>query len=132
MPDGSRRPMAFEMQREFYSRYFCAHGIKYLSIHLPNGLNGAVFGSRLSDNDNALLNLSGVSSYLMQILAPIPEIGLYPSIYGDSIMPLTPTIQGYIRNPDIIEGIRNRWMNSCRMCIEHSYGQLFNLFCIMI
>jgi hypothetical protein len=132
MPDGSRRPMAFEMQREFYSRYFRAHGIKCLSIHLPNGLNGAVFGSRLSDNDNALLNLSGVSSYLMQILAPIPEIGLYPSIYGDSIMPLTPTIQGYIHNPDIIEGMRNRRMNSCRMCIEHGYGQLFNLFHIMI
>jgi hypothetical protein len=91
-----------------------------------------VFGSRLSYNDNALLNLSVVSSYLMQILTPIPEIRPYPSICGDSIMPLTPTIQGYIRNPDIIEGMRSRWMNSCRMCNEHSYSQLFNLFHIMI
>ena len=79
-----------------------------------------------------LLNLSGVSLYLMQILDPIPDIGLYPSIYGDSIMPLTPTIQGYIRNADFIESIRNRRMNSCRMCIEHGYGQLFNLFQIII
>ncbi len=28
MPDGSRRQLAFEMQREFYSCYFHAHGIK--------------------------------------------------------------------------------------------------------
>jgi hypothetical protein len=109
-----------------------AHGIKYLSVHLPNGLNGAVFGNRLSDNDNALLNLSGISAFLMQILDPILELGLFPSIYGDSVLPLTPTIQGYIRNPDFIEGIRNRWMNSCWMCIEHGYGQLFNLLRIMI
>jgi hypothetical protein len=129
---GSRRSTAFEMQHEFYSHHFHAHDIKYLSIHLPNGLNGAVFGSRLSDNDNALLNFSGASSYLMQILEPIPEIGLFPSIYGDSIISLTLTIQGYIRNMDDIESIRNRRMNSCRMCIEHGYGQLFNLFQIII
>ena len=67
MPDGSRRQLAFEMQREFYSRYFRAHGIKYLTVHLPNGLTGAVFGSRLSDNDNGVLNMSGLSDYLVQI-----------------------------------------------------------------
>ncbi len=112
-----------EMQHEVYSRYFRAHGIKYLSVHLPNGLNGAVFGSHLSDNGNVLLNLSGISAYLMQIIDPIPELGLFPIIYSDSIMPLTHTIQGYIRNPDFIEGIRNSRMKSCRLCIEHGYGQ---------
>ncbi len=54
---------------------------------MPNGLNGAVFGSRLSDNDNGVLNMSGLSDYLIQILDPLPTIGLYPSIYGDAIMP---------------------------------------------
>ncbi len=44
MPDGSRQQLAFEMRREFYSRNFRAHGIKYLIVHMPNGLTGAVFG----------------------------------------------------------------------------------------
>ncbi len=42
MLDGSRWQLAFEMQCEFYSRYFCAHGIKYLTVLMPNGLTGAV------------------------------------------------------------------------------------------
>jgi hypothetical protein len=75
------------MQREIYPCYFCAHGIKNLTVHMPNGLTGAVFGSRLSDNDNVLLNMSGLSDYLLQILDPIPQIGLYPSISGDAITP---------------------------------------------
>ncbi len=31
-PDGSRRVYAYELQREFYSRYFRAQGIKYPPI----------------------------------------------------------------------------------------------------
>ena len=32
-PDGSRRAFSFELQCDFYSRYFRAQGIKYLSIY---------------------------------------------------------------------------------------------------
>jgi len=131
MPDGSRRLHAFEIQREFYSRYFRAHGLKYLTVHLPNGITAAVFGSRLSDNDNGVFNMSGLVPYLIEILDPIPGLNLYPSIYGDAIFPLTAVTQGYIRDPDPIERIRNKRMASCRMCIEHNYGALFNLFRIM-
>jgi hypothetical protein len=35
MPDGSRRPYAFEIQREFYSRYFRAHGLKIYLFCCP-------------------------------------------------------------------------------------------------
>jgi hypothetical protein len=52
--------------------------------------------------------MSGLSDYLVQILHPLPTIGLYPSIYGDAIMPLKPKLQGYIRNGDAVEQIRNR------------------------
>jgi len=111
MPDGSRRLHAFEIQREYYSRYFGAHGLKYLTIILPNGMTAAVFGSRLSDNDNGVFNMSGLTDYLIEILDPIAEINLYPTVYGDAIFPLTPVTQGYIRNPDPIERIRNKRIN---------------------
>ena len=42
-PDGSRRVNAHEIQLEIYSRYFRAHGLKFLSLLLPNGLVGTVF-----------------------------------------------------------------------------------------
>ncbi len=60
-PDGSHRTNAFELQHEFYFRYCWAHGLTYLTILLPNGITAAVFGARLSNNDNGLVNLSGLT-----------------------------------------------------------------------
>jgi hypothetical protein len=41
----SRRAYAYELQHDFPPHYFRAHGIKYLSVLLPNWLTGAVFGA---------------------------------------------------------------------------------------
>ena len=130
MPDGSRRPHAFEIQREFYSRYFRAHGLKYLSVLLPNGMTGAVFGATLSTADNGLINMAGLNEYLLRLLDRLPT-GHFPSVYGDAIMQLTPVIQSYFRNPSDRQRIWNRRMASCRMSIELDYGMLFNLFKIL-
>jgi hypothetical protein len=131
-PDGSRRAYAYELQREFYSRYFRAHGIKYLSVLLPNGLTGAVFGASLSTNDNGMINLSGISDYLLQLLNPMHSHGLFPSLFGDSIMQLTPVIQSYSRIQNGRNTVWRKRMSSARMCIELDYGLLFNNFRIMI
>ena len=96
-----------------------------MSVHLPNSLTGSVFGSSLSTNDNGVINMSGISSYLLNILQIILELGLYPSLYGDAIMPLTPTIQSYVRNPTVVEDIWNRRMSLACMCIELDYGLLY-------
>ena len=133
LPDGSRRIDAFELQREFYSRYFRAHGLKYLTIHLPNGLTGSVFGASLSTNDNGLINLSGVCDYLANdVLEVIPGHQQFPSLFGDAIMPLTACSQSYYRNPTPLQSYWNRRMSSARMSIEHDYALLFNIFKIMI
>ena len=55
---------ADEIQRAFFSNYFVAHGLKYLTLLLPNGLIGSVFGSSLAQNDSGCLNKSGLCSYL--------------------------------------------------------------------
>jgi hypothetical protein len=131
-PDGSRRVNAHEIQLEFYSRYFRAHGLKFLSLLLPNGLVGTVFGANLSQNDNGMINLSGLSDYLLSLLQPMPSHNLYPTVFGDSIMQLTPVIQSYPRTDSARSRIWKRRMASARMSIELDYGLLFNNFRIMI
>jgi hypothetical protein len=117
-PDGSRRTNAFEVQREFYSRYFRSHGLKYLTILLQNGITAAVFGASLSNNDNCVVNLSGLNQHLLSILTPIAETGFYPALYGDAIMQLTPVMLSFFRNPDVRQRIWNRRMSSAHMSIE--------------
>ncbi len=131
MPDGSRRVNAFEIQREFYSKYFWAHGLKYLSVLLSNEMTAAVFGAILSTADNCLINMAGLNEYLLSFLQ-VPPTDFYPSLYGDAIMQLTPVIQSYVQNPTERQQIWNRRMASCRMSIELDNGLLFNLFHIMI
>jgi hypothetical protein len=116
-PDGNRRAHAYELQREFYSRYFRAHGIKYLSILL--------LGASLSTNDNGVINLSRISDYLLHILNPMHSHGLFPSLFGDSIMQLTPVIQSYCRIQNGRNTVWRKRMSSARMCIELDYGLLF-------
>ena len=107
--------------------YFQVHGIKYLTILLPNGMTAAVFDASLITSDNGLLNLSGVSDYLIGILDVLPG-GIFPSLCGDAIMQLTPVIQNYFRNPSEREDVWNRRMSSTHMSLELDYGLVFNIF----
>ena len=132
MPDGNRRPFAFEIQRELYSKYFRAFGLKYLSILLPNGMTAAVFGSTLSTADNGLINMSNLSAYLLSLLQILLPSGLYPSLYGDAIIQLTPVLQSCQKNPNNRQLVWNKRMSAVRQAIELDYGMLFNLFRIMI
>lgn len=63
MPARNRGPFAFEIQRELYSKYFRAFGLKSLSILLPIGMTVAVFRSTLSTADNGLIDMSNLSAY---------------------------------------------------------------------
>jgi hypothetical protein len=99
---------------------------------LPNGITAAVFGASLSNNDNGMVNLSGLNQHLLSILTPTAETGFYPALYGDAIMQLTPVLLSYFRNPDDRQRIWNRRMSSARMSIELDYGLLFNNFRVMI
>jgi hypothetical protein len=46
---------------------------------------GSVFGASWNRNDNGILNLSGLASYLVLILSKIPGTNFFPALYGDAI-----------------------------------------------
>ena len=94
-------------------------------------MTAAVFGASLSTNNNGLINLSGLSDYLIGFLYVLPG-GIFPSLYGDAIMQLTPVIKNYFRNPSEREEVWNRRMHFACMSIELNYGLIFNVFQVMI
>ncbi len=93
-----------------YSGYAKCHGLKILTVTLPNGLIGALFGAiSTRENDNRTLNLSNLNVDLMMLQPDVTharkngEDMLYYSIYSDAIFPLLNCITGHHRQP-LLEG----------------------------
>ena len=84
---------ADEIQRAFFSNYYVAHGLKFLTVLLPNGLIGSVFGASLAQNDSGCLNKMGLCSYLERILPGdiFPNMMLH-AVLGDGIFVASDTI----------------------------------------
>ena len=94
---------AEELQQSFYSNYFKAHGVKFQFVVFPNDIIRSIFGCSKWHNDNGVLNMSGLCTYLMNILTPMISIifsVIYPAFYGDAIYQVTPTIIFRHTNPD--------------------------------
>ena len=130
-PDESSPFSAEELQRSFYSNYFKAHGVKFQVVVFPDGMIGSIFGCSIRHNDNGVLNMSGLCTYLMNILTPmISSVTsvIYPALYGDAIYQVTPTIIRRHTNPDHFEQLIDIRMSCCRMFIEHRFGTIFKLF----
>jgi hypothetical protein len=92
---------------------------------------GSIFGASWNNNDNGILNLSGLADYLISILQPIGSaIGnFFPAIYGDGIFAVSATICGRCRAPlSDWEEIVNICMALLHICIEHLFSLYFNLF----
>lgn len=90
---------------------------------------GSVFGASWNRNDNGILNLSGLASYLVLILSKIPGTNFFPALYGDAIFALTAAILGRYQSPCTQwEDMVNKRMSAVRICEEHAYGSVFNLF----
>jgi hypothetical protein len=72
----------------FFSHYFRGCGLKVQVIHLPNGMIGCIYICSLRQNDNGVLNLSGLNEYLIELLQPLywrGQLPVYPAVYGDAI-----------------------------------------------
>jgi hypothetical protein len=126
----SRRIGAQQIQRAFYSGYYKAHGLKYQTLLLPNGLWGSAFGASISHNDNGILNMSGLGQHLEEIL-PMNGDGYQPTVIGDSIYPRSrPTIWTTRVSPDANDAHRTfvRKLSRIRMPHELHYGSFFNYF----
>jgi len=127
-----------DIQRAFYSGYFRYHGIKLQVVMLPNGMIGSVYCASLNQNDTGVMNMSGLSDYLVSLLQGmhLPPLNVFlPALYGDAIFPVLPCVVPRHRGTEAtLSEDQIHWnyrLSSCRMIIEHLFGlhrQLFKLF----
>ena len=129
--EGARKIGAYLLQRAFYDGHSKKHAIRILSIYLPNGMTGAVYGPCSGrEQDPTLLQWSGFDNRLRDLC--VQHFGahrLYAS-YGDAIFrgryycvrtrhePI-PALN-YFLTPE--EENEDDNMKSAREFIEHGYG----------
>jgi hypothetical protein len=129
--EGARRLGAHFLQRAFYDGHSKKHDIRILSIYLPNGMTGAVYGPCSGrEKDPTLLEWSGFDIRLRDLC--VQHFGadrLYAS-YGDAIFrgrwycvrarhePLPALNIGLTPEQEN----ENNNMKSAREFIEHGYG----------
>jgi hypothetical protein len=123
--------------------YVKGHGLKVLTVALPNSLIGGLYGpASAQENDIGTLNLSNLNQELMLLQLDVMEAReneedmLYYSLYGDSIFPLLNCIVSRHRQP--LLGVRtpreeaeNAAMRSLRVSVEWPYEMVTNLFNIL-
>jgi hypothetical protein len=111
-----------DVQRAFYSGYLRRHGLNAQVVFLPIGIIGSVFITELRQNDNGVLNMSGLNEYLLELLHGIFVDGLFPALYCDGIFAVLATILPRFTNPTPELHLLNMRMASLRQCIEHVFG----------
>jgi hypothetical protein len=67
-------------QRAFYSGYFRKHGLKAQVVYLPIGLIESIFITKICQNNNGVLNMSGLNDYLCWLLSGHLIGGLFPCL----------------------------------------------------
>lgn len=91
----------------------------------------SVWGASMCHNDLGILNMSGLTDYLEDILKSVDpnDLSKIPKIYADAIFNDCLTISTRIDDPQTdAEKAYNERMNSARQSIEHHFGMMFNLF----
>lgn len=115
-------------QRSVYSGHKRMHCLSFQTISTPDGLIFHVFGPIEGRQPDAYLYLkSNLEQYLQQYLN---NEGVQYYIYGDQAYHMRPWMQvGYPkRNSTPEQRKHNRAMNSARVCVEWSYGEVKNSF----
>ncbi len=131
------------IQESIYSGYVKCHGLKTLTVTLPNGLIGGLYGAiSAQENDNGALNLSNLNIDMMCLQPEVMQARqsgenmLYYSIYGDAIFPLLNYITGHHRQPlqgelNDREEAENFSMRQIRTSAEWPYETATNFFPIL-
>ncbi len=100
-------------------------------VYLPIGLIGSIFITEIRQNDNGVLNMSGLNYYLCWLLSGHLIRGLFPCLYCDSIFANHSTILPRYVNPMPEQEYMNLKFASERQCVEHCFGDhrtCFKLF----
>ena len=99
--------------------------MKTQAIYLPNGMIASVFFTSISQNDNGLVNISGVEYELERVLENYKLINnIYPAIYGDEIY-ISSTV--LVKRNGANDLFHDR-MTSARVDTEHCFGSTNSLF----
>ena len=99
--------------------------MKTQAIYLPNGMISHVFFTSIAQNDNGLVNISGIEEELERVLEPHKLANnVFPAVYGDEIyFPSTVIVK---RNG--AEDVFHDRLTSARVDIEHCFGSCNSLF----
>jgi hypothetical protein len=118
-----------DLQQALYSGYKKKHGLRALVVTLPMGIIGGVHISEMRQNDNGVLNISGLSDYLVELLGNIRVGGLFPCLYGDSIFKVLPTLIPRQRSPCPLAARRvTVRLSTLRQLCEHVNADFKNHF----
>jgi DDE superfamily endonuclease len=132
-PGAMRRPNWNMIQRAFFTRFGKKHALRVLTICLPNGLTGAVYGPMSArHHDTTLLAWSGFDQYLVHVQQGQPCQYLF---YGDSAFRghwncVRSRHEPTVNAPALTQQQHdeNTAMRRAREGIEWSFGLLTNLW----
>lgn len=119
------KPTGDSVQRQMYNRYYRAHGIKFQSVVVPNGLLFNLHGPNAGRfPDSRILCKSG----LMALMAELSDLaGEHYVLYADSAYALEPhLLRGLKRNMLRTQEDRDYQtaMNSPRTSVEWGFGEV--------
>jgi hypothetical protein len=109
-------------QMALYSGYFHKHGLKVQVVYLSIGLIGSIFITKIRQNDNCILNMSGLNDNLCQLLSGYLIRRLFPCLYCDGIFANYLTILPQYVNPMPEQVYMNLKFALEQQCIEHCFS----------
>jgi hypothetical protein len=130
----ARNPYSYVKQRSYYNGWKKIHGLKILSILLPNGLSlmHGPISVRRNDIDHA--HLSGMNNYLLNLQA---NQEFHYCVYGDGVFRDLVAFDSVFRSYNRpapgaplteFQDHENTVFKKLRVSIEHSYGAVDNAF----
>ena len=123
-----------EIQMAYYNGWKKMHGLKMLTVLMPNGLSAMAGPWSMRTNDLDSVNMSNLDNFLNEI--QIDHQHKY-SVYGDGIFHDLVTVDSRIRSYHRegpfapltqFQEHENKCFKKVRMQIEFTYGDLYNKF----
>ena len=118
-----------QVQRAFYTGYTKQHGLKFQVLWAPNGMFLSIFGSSMRENDNGMVNISGLNHYLERIMPFVDTERQYQvAAYGDAIYNERSCIVGRAKKTveDPWRKIIDKQLGRKRASIENSFADFNN------
>ena len=134
--DAPRRFNCDDIQRSVYTRFKKVHGLKVLSVLLPNGISFIYGPGSARRDDNHLTLMSQIHNLMVQLNNELQQVqgnaGRIYKILSDAGFARQPCIDHPYPSNTPIDYLMNFRLRAQRITIEWSYGKLSNLFRICL